>query len=211
MSPRLPLALYARVCCASSAGIPLDEILAVLELHQDTWNAENEAWGDEIAERMGTDEEFDQQYEDELFEARQALKRPVEPLESKPEAWLAFLGCWMMRPDVQETVKAQGFTNHDFFRLHQKWSEFFFDNPEQMKFTPPPPEGDVALVELQLGAWDLEAAFGEFRPAVKALSEQGETDGKAAEAAYAEPSIQNPPLFAPLPSLGAPGAASGEG
>lgn len=189
----------------------MDEILAVLELHQDIWRAENESWGDEIAERMGADDVFDAEYEQQLFDARQALKRPVEPLESDPEAWLAFLGCWMMRPDFQETVKKQGFTNHDFFRLHQKWSEYFFDNPEKMKFNPPPAEEDVAVPELQLGAWELEAAFGEFRPAVKALSEQGGALEAETPAADAEPPVQNPPLFAPLPGQGASGAASGEG
>lgn len=206
MSPRLPLALYVRVCCALSAGIPLDEILAVLELHEDIWRAENEAWGDEIAERMGADDEFDQQYEEQLFDARRVLKRSVEPLESKPEAWLAFLGCWMMRPEVQETFKGQGFTNHDFFRLHQKWSEYFFDHPHEMKFSPPPPDGDVELPSLEMGAWDLEGALGEFRPAVAALSSQ--TEVAESEGAESEPPIQNPPLFAPLPGQG---AASGEG
>src|SRR5690606_26001111 len=114
-----------------------------------------------------------------------------------------FLGLWMMRPDVQETIRTQGFTTHDFFRLHQKWSAFFFENPEEMKFSPPLPDAEVVVPELQLGAWDLDAAFGEYRAAVKALSNLGAAEATEASPADAEEPVDNPPLFAPLPSQGA--------
>lgn len=199
MPSPIPLALYTRVCTALAAGIPLEEVLSVCGMLEDVWLKQQEIWGETIGEKLGEDAAFQAEYDHELVMARTLIRRSIEPIESDRVSWLKFISAWMTSSSPEEFLMATGLTSQDFFRLQQKWSEYFYSHPEEQLLSLPQSGVPLVCPALTIGLWQVEPAFAEFRDVMGDFRAEEEEEPDDEDDVPVDP--EKPALFAALPTL----------
>lgn len=199
---------YALVLCATGEGAPLDIALEAASVSARDWpaaEAQISAW---IAAAR-TDPGLLPAFDEAMRKAREALARPVSPLDDDAGQWGRWLRAWSSAQDPIGMLDRSGMAMTDLVRLSATWGDRMRDDRAQaekfaaeMAGTAPAPEVRVgesprlAAAKARVAARKQSEAPAEMdRPARPALF--GPMPGEAPPADTAPPAVAPPPVAPP--------------
>lgn len=176
--PEVSLAQYALVLAARDEGATLPVALEAARVRPAAWAAAEEEHSAWLA-TSASDPEAMRAFDAAMRAARDALNRPVAPLDEDIGAWARWLRAWSTATDPLAELTRHGMRMADVLRLTARWTE--------------PMVADRALAER------FAAEMGGSGPAPEVRPERSPLLAAAEVAAARRPPERETP--APLPSL----------
>jgi len=126
---QLGLEALARVEAAEQDDVPLEEVLAELEVEQDAW------WGarPSLIEKASQDAGSFKSYQAALETAQDGYHRSVEPLFDDVEAWVAYSLALGAPTGCAALLTEKGLTLGDLGRLERHWRQRMQEDPATAK------------------------------------------------------------------------------
>ncbi len=177
--PEVSLEQYALVLAARDEGATLPVALEAARVRPAAWASAEEERSAWLA-TSASDPEAMRAFDAAMRAARDALNRPVAPLDEDIGAWARWLRAWSMATDPLAELTRHGMRMADVLRLTARWTE--------------PMVADRALAER------FAAEMGGNGPAPEVRAERSPLLA-AAELAAARRAPDREPPASPLPSL----------
>ncbi|NUP11287.1 MAG: hypothetical protein HOW73_35015 [Polyangiaceae bacterium] len=122
----LSLEQFAGVTAALAEGFEPGAIFDQEGIDPATWPAAQRAWREAIADAH----DLQMQYMQKRRAAEDCLRRPIDPLDDDPDAWLGLLGAMAAAHDAGAVVAELGITMRDIGRLGRAWKAKAARDPE---------------------------------------------------------------------------------
>lgn len=177
--PEVSLAQYALVLAARDEGATLPVALEAARVRPAAWDSAEEEHSAWLA-TSASDPEAMRAFDAAMRAARDALNRPVPPLDEDIGAWARWLRAWSTATDPLAELTRHGMRMADVLRLTARWTE--------------PMVADRALAERFAAEMGGSGPVPEVRPERSPLL-------AAAEVAVARRAPEREASPAPLPSL----------